>query len=373
MKCFDMKKLLKSSQATLMMILAGIAIVSASSYSIDEAMAFPHASLVIDPEEEHANDIRIVLGHTSEPAYGKLPGIHDGKHNLEVDLSDDATTLPIANATLTADKFYFADLESFEQATSPFQADEVERAVPVTAVFGQAGTFYNRQVIEPGIYGYHIKGVINYYDVADVPVDVTKFCNIAGENAPEDVLTKFDFPRPNSDPNYPFDWQGSFGCPINIEDIFFPENGVEPLGSSSETSSNSGVENGKDAQSNDPQYLQSDDDGDDRYGYESNYGQDNFYNDYSYVNEDDYSQNSNNNYGETKDDKKDKDKGKDRDKDDRKDKDKGKDKGKDRDNGKDNYKKYYNDNYDEQYGYEYINNNGEYGNEYTSYEKENKY
>ena len=170
------------------------------------------------------------------------------------------------------------------------------------------------------------RGTINYYDVAEVPFEVTKFCSIPGENAPEDVLTKFDSPRPNSDPNYPFDWQGSYGCPINIEDIFFPENGVEPLGSSSETSSNSGVENGKDAQSNDPQYLQSDD-GDDRYGYESNYGQDNFYNDYSYVN-DDYSQNNYNNYGETKDDRKDKDKGKDRDKDDRKDKDKGKDNGK---------------------------------------------
>ena len=61
-----MKKLLKSSQATLMMILAGIAIISGSSYSIDEAIAFPHASLVIEPEEEHANNITIVLGHTND-------------------------------------------------------------------------------------------------------------------------------------------------------------------------------------------------------------------------------------------------------------------------------------------------------------------
>ena len=89
------KKLLQSSQAMLMMILAGIAIISASSYSIDEAMAFPHASLIIDPEEEHANNITIVLGHTNEPAFGKLPGIHDGKHYLEVDISDTNTTLPI--------------------------------------------------------------------------------------------------------------------------------------------------------------------------------------------------------------------------------------------------------------------------------------
>jgi hypothetical protein len=74
-----MKKLFQSSM-TILIILAGIATISASSYSIDDAMAFPHASLIIDPEDEHANDIEVVLGHTNEPAYGKLPGIHDGKH-----------------------------------------------------------------------------------------------------------------------------------------------------------------------------------------------------------------------------------------------------------------------------------------------------
>jgi len=205
-----MKKLFKSSQATLiMMILAGIAIISTSSYSIDEAMAFPHASLVIDPEDEHANDIRIVLGHTNEPAYGKLPGIHDGKHNLEIDLSDDATTLPIPNATLFADKYYFQNIESFKRAESLEDADAIELNVPISAVFGQPGTFYNRQVIDPGIYGYTIRGTINYYDVAQVPLEnTTKFCSIPGED-----LTKFDS----------LGWTGSFGCPQNIKSIFFPQ------------------------------------------------------------------------------------------------------------------------------------------------------
>ena len=115
MKYFDMNKLSKSSP-TMLIILAGIAIVSASSYSIDEAMAFPHASLIIDPKIEHVNKIQIVLGHTNEPAFGKLPGIHDGKHNLEVDISDAATTLPISNATLFADKYYFKTVESFQRA-----------------------------------------------------------------------------------------------------------------------------------------------------------------------------------------------------------------------------------------------------------------
>ncbi len=214
MKCLsDMKKSFKSSQATLMMILAGIAIISASSYSIDEAMAFPHASLVLDPEEEHANNITIVLGHTSEPAYGKLPGIHDGKHNLEVDLSDTATTLPIRTANITADKYYFKDLMSFQNAQSLDQADDKELNVPVTAVFGQPGTFYNRQVIDPGIYGYTIRGTINYYDVAFVPFEATKFCSIPGQD-----LTKFDTPG----------WTGSYGCPQNIKSIFFPESQKRP-------------------------------------------------------------------------------------------------------------------------------------------------
>ncbi len=215
MKCFDMKKkLLKSSQAMLMMILAGIAIISASSFSIDEAMAFPHASLIIDPEDEHANDIQIVLGHTNEPAFGKLPGIHDGKHNLEVELSDAATTLPIQEANITADKYYFKDLKSFQRAQSLDDADAIQKNVTVSAVFGQPGTFYNRQVIDPGIYGYTIRGTIKYYDVALVPFEATKFCSIPGAD-----LTKFDTPD---------SWTGSFGCPQNIKSTFFPPASMYP-------------------------------------------------------------------------------------------------------------------------------------------------
>ena len=317
MKCFDMKKLLKSSQATLMMILAGIAIVSASSYSIDEAMAFPHASLVIDPEEEHANDIRIVLGHTNEPAYGKLPGIHDGKHNLEVDLSDDATTLPISNATLFADKYYFENIESFKSAKGLEDADAIELDVPVTAVFGQPGTFYNRQVIDPGIYGYTIRGTINYYDVALVPFEVTKFCSIPGKD-----LTKFDTPD---------SWTGSYGCTQNIESIYFPPSSKYPDNNYS------------------PQYPKYDEG-------KGNYQQEQYREDNKY-------------YDNIRDD------GRDNKKDEYK-------TDSSRDNKKsdrtDEYKEYNtnnnnNNNYDDQYRYEYIDNNVEYGNEYTSYEKENKY
>lgn len=310
-------KLFKSSQATLMMmILAGIAIISSSSYSIDEAMAFPHASLVIDPEDEHANDIRVVLGHTNEPAYGKLPGIHDGKHNLEVDLSDDATTLPIPNATLFADKYYFKNIPSFQRADSLEDADAIQLNVPLTAVFGQSGTFVNRQVIDPGIYGYTIRGTINYYDVAQVPVEnITKFCSIPGQN-----LTKFDSPQDS--------WTGSYECPKNIKSIFFPPADKHPDKNYSPT-----------------QYPQ----------YDEGYGD---YQQKQYLDNSNYDDNV-------------RDDGRDNKKDDYK--------SDSRDNKKsdrnDEYKEYYNNNnennYDDQYKYEYTDDkNGEYGNEYASYEEE---
>jgi hypothetical protein len=227
-----MKKLLLSSPAILgvVVILASIAIISASSFPINEALAKPHASFVLvpnpaDPRQADANPILLVLGHTNEPAFGKLPGIHDGKHNVEVILEDNATLLPIqgtneteharelglVNTEIFVDKFYFRDIESFENADSPLDADAVELDVPISAVFGQPGLFFNRQVIDPGIYGYTLRGVINYYGVANVPIpELTKFCSLSGEGV-EDI-SRFDSPG----------WRGSYGCPENIKDIFFP-------------------------------------------------------------------------------------------------------------------------------------------------------
>ncbi|HSF49656.1 MAG TPA: hypothetical protein VLA74_02755 [Nitrososphaeraceae archaeon] len=220
-----MKKLSEYSSAIFVILVAGIAIISGSTLSINEAMAFPHASIIIESDEGHVNPIELVLGHSNEPAYGKLPGIHDGKHNVEVRLSDANTVLPLQGGedleptTLLVDKYYFKDTESFQRAQSLEQADDVELDAPITSVFGQPGLYYNRQVIDSGIYGYTIKGVLNYYDQGLVPVDVTKFCSIDGED-----LTKFD--RPMQNPNNPESgWQGSFGCPQNIKDIFFPRDG----------------------------------------------------------------------------------------------------------------------------------------------------
>jgi len=221
-----MKKVSKSSSAIFIILVAGIAIISASSYSINEAMAFPHSNLIIvpdenDPNQEHTNPIQLVLGHTNEPAFGKLPGIHDGKHYLEVDLTDQATALPIQGSNETfpkteifADKYYFRDRTSFENAQSLEDADAIERNVLLTPVFGQPGLFYNRQVVDEGIYGYIIRGAINYYSVALVPIEPTTiFCS----------SQEGDTSRFNSE-----GWTGSFGCVENIKDIFFPRDSKKP-------------------------------------------------------------------------------------------------------------------------------------------------
>ena len=49
-----------------------------------------------------------------------------------------------------ADKYYFNNIQSFKSADTLKDADAIELNVPISAVFGQPGTFYNRQVIDPG-------------------------------------------------------------------------------------------------------------------------------------------------------------------------------------------------------------------------------
>lgn len=61
--------------------------------------------------------------------------------------------------------------------------------------------------LQPGIYGYHIYGTINYFGVATVPIDSTIFC--ASSQGP---TTKFNSPG----------WSGSFGCTEDIAKIKFP-------------------------------------------------------------------------------------------------------------------------------------------------------
>lgn len=176
------------------------------------AMAFPHALTVItpnnsDPQQEHAKKIFVVLGHTNEPTFGKKSGLHDGKHHLEVFLTDDATSLPLKGAILKADKYYFKDIKTFEKAKSLKDATKTVKNVSVGGVFGDPGHYISRQIHESGIYGYRIYGTMDYFGVAQVPIDTTVFCNSSAG-----PTTKF-----NS-----LGWFGGFGCTDNLESNFFP-------------------------------------------------------------------------------------------------------------------------------------------------------
>lgn len=166
----------KASYYNMIALAAVAATMVAASFT---GLAYGHADMTITPTEENANPISVVIGHTNEPSYGALAGIHDGKHNVEVFLEDAATALPLSGANLTVDKYYFRDIRSFEIADSPENADVVERNVILSPVFGDAGHYMARQVMQPGIYGYRLYGTIDYFGMAEVPIDTTVFCRAA--------------------------------------------------------------------------------------------------------------------------------------------------------------------------------------------------
>ena len=159
----------------------------------------------------------MVLGHSNEPTYGKLPGIHDGKHNVEFILSDGLTRAPLTGADLTVDKYYFKNIESFNAASSLEEADYIEKDVTLGGVFGEAGLYWARQVVDPGIYVYTVKGTIDFYQVGtyELPEEgITKACRVLVDG--QDATTKFDSSPEGTS------WVGGYGCPIPIKDIYFP-------------------------------------------------------------------------------------------------------------------------------------------------------
>ena len=177
------------------------------------AFAFPHASTTInpdnsDPDQKNANPVSVVVGHSDEPAYGVVPGVHTGEHDVEVLLSDAATKLPLKGANLTIDKYYFKSISSFNAASSITQADETKKNVKLSELFGDPGHYVSKQIQSPGIYGYKIYGTINYFDVAEIPIDKTVFCT-----STDGPTTKFNKGT----------WTGAFGCTENIESITFPK------------------------------------------------------------------------------------------------------------------------------------------------------
>jgi hypothetical protein len=182
--------------------------VTIASTSLQQAFAHAHTELAVQNAQLKGKVISVVVGHTGEPTYAARPGVHDGKHNLEVLVSDAATKLPLTGASLKADKYYFMDVQSFNNASSIEDADQIVKNVTISAVFGDSGHYMARQVMEkPGIYGYHIYGNISYFGVTTVPVDTMVFCKADNGNT-----TKF-----NSE-----GWSGGFGCTTDIDNNAFP-------------------------------------------------------------------------------------------------------------------------------------------------------
>ncbi len=192
---------------TIVTALLALSLVTGPAAMLQPAFAHVHATLTLEDDPVEGSQISMVLGHANEPTYGAKPGIHDGKHGLEISLSDAATELPLAGASLQADKYYFKDIRSFERAESPEDADAIEEGVDVGGAFGEDGQYLARQVLKPGIYGYRVYGTIDYFGVSSVSIDTTVFCS-----SPEGNTTKFNSPE----------WGGSFGCTQDISDSIFP-------------------------------------------------------------------------------------------------------------------------------------------------------
>src|SRR5215210_1174094 len=200
--------------ALLSVIITSLAIaLSSPTATIQPAFAHAETMLPINVDDQAGRSIVVVIGHSNEPAYGAKPGIHDGIHGLEVTLSDNATGLPIDDAQLKADKYYFIDLQSVDNARSVDDADETQEGFDVGAVFGETGRYLARQVVAEGIYGYRIYGNISYFGVANVTINSTVFCTTYDADD-EANTTKFNSPS----------WSGSFGCPQDIDTIAFPTN-----------------------------------------------------------------------------------------------------------------------------------------------------
>jgi hypothetical protein len=219
--CIESKR--RINIALLSVIITSLTIaLSSPTTSIQPVFAHAETTLPINVDNQTGRSIVVVVGHSNEPAYGAKPGIHDGIHGLEVTLSDNATGLPIGDAELKADKYYFTNLQSFDNARSVDDADEIQEGFDVRAVFGEDGRYEARQVVADGIYGYRIYGNVSYFGVANVTINSTVFCTEPDDADDEANTTKFNSPG----------WSGSFGCPQDIDTIAFPTNNTVLAGMS---------------------------------------------------------------------------------------------------------------------------------------------
>jgi hypothetical protein len=217
-----MNKTVTTAAMSIASALAAIGLLLASSFTVT---VYAHGHLILTPDIENVNPISVTLGHSNEPALGVQPGVHNGMHSIEVSLEDSNTTLPLVGADLRIDKYYFRDFESFQNATSLEQADQVEQNITIGEVFGEPGQYRALQIVQPGIYGYRVYGTINYFEVAEVPIDTVLFCTLNSDDGASANTSKF-----NSE-----GWEGEYVCVADINEIYFPTGNDEISAANSET------------------------------------------------------------------------------------------------------------------------------------------
>ena len=188
-------------------MIASVATVMLFSVASSE-QAFAHGGQVIPftlPNGE-PRFITVIMGHNNEPTRAQEEGKWTGEHPMELFIRDTRTGLNLASADLTVDKYYYKNAKKFNKAAEN-GFEPLETDVPVTAVHGDPGHYFARQILaEPGIYGYHVTGTVNYFGVMDVPIDVKAICR--------------DAPDPSAFNNPT--WFGGFGCTGDIDDGKFP-------------------------------------------------------------------------------------------------------------------------------------------------------
>ena len=174
-------------------LIVAAAVVSIGMVGISES--FAHMTT-------YDGDIKIVIGHSNEPSFGHEEGVWLGMHNVNAILSQD--DIPIGDATLQVDKYYFEDAKQYNKADSLDDAEQESLANELSKQYGTDNRYESRQIVTDGIYVYRVYGEANSQDV-----DVTVAC------FDEDMDDPYKFNNYDSSTK-------KFGCPENIEDLKFP-------------------------------------------------------------------------------------------------------------------------------------------------------
>ena len=153
--------------------------------------------------------ITVVIGHNGEPTTAQESGKASGNHPMEVFITDTRTGLNLSGATLKVDKFFYKNEKAFAKDAKDGEFEPLETDVSVDGVFGDPGHYFARQILaQPGIYGYHVTGEVNYFGTGLIEIDVMAVCR----DAPSELVSEFNTPG----------FQRGFGCPTDIDDGKFP-------------------------------------------------------------------------------------------------------------------------------------------------------